>query len=96
MIDEADIYKNLEYYTQLTYVRGLGSALGSDRAFDMMLKVRYVQSIDGGVVFATGTPISNTLVATPCCSCSLKCSKQMGLKRSTEATVCGVCHANGA
>jgi N12 class adenine-specific DNA methylase len=62
MIDEADIYKNLEYYTQLTNVRGLGSALGSDRAFDMMLKVRYVQSIDGGVVFATGTPISNTLV----------------------------------
>ena len=62
MIDEADIYKNLEYYTQLANVRGLGSALGSDRAFDMMLKVRYVQSIDGGVVFATGTPISNTLV----------------------------------
>ena len=62
MIDEADIYKNLEYYTQLTNVRGLGSALGSDRAFDMMLKVRYIQSIDGGVVFATGTPISNTLV----------------------------------
>ena len=28
----------------------------------MMLKVRYIQSIDGGVVFATGTPISNTLV----------------------------------
>ena len=62
MIDEADIYKNLEYYTQLANVRGLGSATGSDRAFDMMLKVRYVQSIDGGVVFATGTPISNTLV----------------------------------
>ena len=62
MIDEADIYKNLEYYTQLANVRGLGSAMGSDRAFDMMLKVRYVQSIDGGVVFATGTPISNTLV----------------------------------
>ena len=60
MIDEADIHKNLEYYTQLANVRGPGSALGSDRAFEMPPEVRYVQSIDGGVVFATGTPISNT------------------------------------
>lgn len=61
-IDEADVYKNLEYYTQLENVRGLGTAKGSERALDMLMKVRYIQQNDGGVTFATGTPISNTLV----------------------------------
>jgi len=61
-IDEADIYKNLEYYTQLQNVRGLGTPKGSERAIDMLMKVRYVQEVDGGITFATGTPISNTLV----------------------------------
>ncbi|MBN1601966.1 MAG: hypothetical protein JW915_10170 [Chitinispirillaceae bacterium] len=61
-IDEADVFKNLEYYTQLQNVRGLGTPQGSERAIDMLMKVRYVQGIEGGVTFATGTPISNTLV----------------------------------
>lgn len=61
-IDEADIYKNLEYYTQLQNVRGLGTPKGSERAIDMMMKIRHVQEQDGGITFATGTPISNTLV----------------------------------
>jgi len=61
-IDEADLFKNLEYYTQLQNVRGLGTPKGSERAIDMLMKIRYVQSIDGGITFATGTPISNTLV----------------------------------
>lgn len=61
-IDEADIYKNLEYYTQLQNVRGLGTPLGSERALDMLMKIRFVQEKDGGITFATGTPISNTLV----------------------------------
>jgi N12 class adenine-specific DNA methylase len=60
--DEADIYKNLEYYTQLQNVRGLGDSKGSECALDMLMKVRFIQSIDGGITFATGTPISNTLV----------------------------------
>jgi len=61
-IDEADIYKNLEYYTQLQNVRGLGTPKGSERAIDMLMKIRHIQENDGGVTFATGTPISNTLV----------------------------------
>ncbi len=61
-IDEADLFKNLEYYTQLQNVRGLGTPTGSERAIDMLMKVRHIQENDGGVTFATGTPISNTLV----------------------------------
>lgn len=61
-IDEADLFKNLEYYTQLQNVKGLGSSKGSERALDMYMKVRHIQNTNGGVVFATGTPISNTLV----------------------------------
>ena len=61
-IDEADLFKNLEYYTQLQNVRGLGTPVGSERALDMLMKVRHVQENDGGITFATGTPISNTLV----------------------------------
>ena len=60
-IDEADLYKNLEYYTQLQNVRGLGTPKGSERAIDMLMKIRHVQEQDGGITFATGTPISNTL-----------------------------------
>lgn len=63
-IDEADLFKNLEYYTQLQNVRGMGTPVGSERALDMLMKVRHVQSMDGGITFATGTPISNTLVET--------------------------------
>ncbi|NPV00008.1 MAG: hypothetical protein HPY53_01380 [Brevinematales bacterium] len=61
-IDEADIFKNLEFTTQLENVRGLGTKTGSERALDMYMKVKFIQSIDGGITFATGTPVSNTLV----------------------------------
>jgi len=61
-IDEADLYKNLEYYTQLQNVRGLGTPKGSERALDMLMKIRHIQENDGGITFATGTPVSNTLV----------------------------------
>lgn len=43
-------------------VRGLGTPKGSERAIDMLMKIRHIQENDGGVTFATGTPISNTLV----------------------------------
>jgi N12 class adenine-specific DNA methylase len=61
-VDEADLYKNLAYVTKMTRIAGLPNS-DSNRAFDMFLKIRYLQeSNDGrGVVFATGTPISNTL-----------------------------------
>jgi hypothetical protein len=61
-VDEADLYKNLGYVTKMSRIAGLPNS-DSNRAFDMFLKIRYLQERgDGrGVVFATGTPISNTL-----------------------------------
>jgi N12 class adenine-specific DNA methylase len=61
-VDEADLYKNLAYTTKMNRIAGLPNT-DSNRAFDMFLKARYLQEQgDGrGVVFATGTPISNTL-----------------------------------
>ncbi len=61
-VDEADLYKNLAYTTKMNRIAGLPNS-ESNRAFDMFMKIRYLQErSDGrGVVFATGTPISNTL-----------------------------------
>jgi N12 class adenine-specific DNA methylase len=61
-VDEADVYKNLFYTTKMTRIAGLPNS-DSNRAFDMFLKTRYVREAAGGrgVVFATGTRISNTL-----------------------------------
>ncbi len=61
-VDEAHYFKNLFYVTKMTRVAGLPQT-ASERAFDMYLKVRHVQSLNagGGVVFATGTPIANSM-----------------------------------
>ena len=61
-VDEADLYKNLAYVTKMSRIAGLPNS-DSNRAFDMFLKIRYLQERNEGrgVVFATGTPISNTL-----------------------------------
>lgn len=61
-VDEAQAFKNLFYVTKMTRVAGLPQT-ASERAFDMFLKVLHVQRINdgGGVVFATGTPISNSM-----------------------------------
>jgi N12 class adenine-specific DNA methylase len=61
-VDEADLYKNLGYVTKMSRIAGLPNS-DSNRAFDMFLKIRYLQERGQGrgVVFATGTPISNTL-----------------------------------
>ena len=61
-IDEAHKFKNLFYVTKMTRVAGLPQT-GSERAFDFFLKVQHIQARNkgGGVVFATGTPISNTM-----------------------------------
>ncbi len=64
-VDEAHEFKNLFYTTQMQRVAGLGNAKGSQRAFDLYLKTRYLTQRFGGkapLVFATGTPISNSLV----------------------------------
>ncbi len=61
-IDEAQYFKNLFYVSKMTRIAGLPQT-ASERAFDLFLKTRYIQQINGGggVVFATGTPISNTM-----------------------------------
>ncbi|TLD71287.1 helicase [Phragmitibacter flavus] len=61
-IDEAHKFKNLFYVTKMTRVAGLPQT-ASERAFDLFLKVQHIQRRNdgGGVVFATGTPISNTM-----------------------------------
>jgi prefoldin subunit 5 len=61
-VDEAHYFKNLFYVTKMTRIAGLPQT-ASERAFDMYLKVRHVQSMQGGggVVFATGTPIANSM-----------------------------------
>jgi N12 class adenine-specific DNA methylase/predicted RNA methylase len=63
LVDEAHEFKNLFITTSLNRVSGLGNLSGSERAFDMFVKCRYLQGKHGGrgVFFATGTPISNTL-----------------------------------
>jgi N12 class adenine-specific DNA methylase len=61
-VDEADMYKNLYYTTKMNRIAGLPNT-DSNRAFDMFIKTRYIREINNGrgVVFATGTPISNTM-----------------------------------
>ncbi|HHV7525066.1 TPA: DEAD/DEAH box helicase family protein [Burkholderia orbicola] len=62
-VDEAHEFKNLFITTTLSRVSGLGNLAGSEKAFDLFVKSRYLQQRnDGrGVFFATGTPISNTI-----------------------------------
>lgn len=61
--DEFDLYKNLFINTSMTDVAGLGNLQGSDMAFDLFVKTRYLQQRNGGrgVFAATGTPISNSI-----------------------------------
>ena len=61
-VDEAQNFKNLFYVTKMTRVAGLPQS-ASERAFDMFLKVSHVQRVNGGggVVFATGTPVTNSM-----------------------------------
>ena len=63
-VDEAHNFKNLEYVSKMTNVAGLGSAKGSQRAFDLYTKTRYLQGLNGGrgIVFATATPVMNSMV----------------------------------
>ena len=63
-VDEAHNFKNLEYVSKMSNVAGLGSAKGSQRAFDLYTKIRYLQGLNGGrgIVFATATPVMNSMV----------------------------------
>jgi N12 class adenine-specific DNA methylase len=63
-VDEAHLFKNLYRYTKMTRVAGLPLS-NSERAFDMYLKTRYTMQLHApaqrGVVFATATPVANTM-----------------------------------
>lgn len=63
IVDECQAFKNLAVFSKMTNVSGITSS-GSKRAMDMYLKCQYVSEINGGrgIIFATGTPISNTMV----------------------------------
>ena len=61
-VDEADLFKNLQTQTKLGQVKGISTS-ASGRSFDMFMKSQYLLHSPSahGVVFATGTPISNSV-----------------------------------
>ncbi|WP_346690379.1 LPD5 domain-containing protein [uncultured Cloacibacillus sp.] len=62
-IDEAHNYKNLMTYTKMSNVAGI-STTEAQKSADLYMKCRYMDEITGGrgIVFATGTPVSNSMV----------------------------------
>ena len=65
-VDEAHNYKNLFLYTKMRNVAGL-STTDAQKSSDMFAKCRYMDEITGsrGVIFATGTPVSNSMTVRP-------------------------------
>lgn len=65
-VDESHNYKNLFLYTKMRNVAGL-SQTEAQKSSDMFMKCQYLDEITGGkgVVFATGTPISNSMTVRP-------------------------------
>ncbi len=63
VVDESQEFKNLEYSSAMQNVTGMGNPTGSKRAFDLYSKIRWLNTQKNfGITFATGTPISNSLV----------------------------------
>ncbi|BCK08760.1 hypothetical protein VCSRO17_3406 [Vibrio cholerae] len=63
VVDEAHEFKNLTYATRTDRVVGMNDPKGSEKALDLLIKIRSIQGLEnGGVTFMTGTPISNSLV----------------------------------
>lgn len=62
-VDEAHFYKNLAAYSKMRNVAGI-SQVEAQKSSDLYMKCRYLDEMTGGkgCVFATGTPISNTMV----------------------------------
>ena len=62
-VDEAHYYKNLFLYTKMRNVGGIAQT-EAQKSSDLYMKCRYLDEITGGkgVIFATGTPISNSMV----------------------------------
>ena len=62
MVDEAHGFKNLAIFSKMNNVAGISSS-GAKKSTDMQLKCQYITELNGGrgIVFATGTPVSNTM-----------------------------------
>lgn len=62
-VDEAHYYKNLFFQSKMKRVSGVASS-DAQKSSDMFMKTQYMDEITGGkgVIFATGTPISNSIV----------------------------------
>ena len=62
-VDEAHFYKNLFSYTKMRNVAGIAQT-EAQKSSDLYMKCRYLDEVTGGkgVIFATGTPISNSMV----------------------------------
>lgn len=65
-IDESHYYKNLYLYTKMRNVGGIAQT-EAQKSSDLFMKCRYLDELTGGrgTVFATGTPISNSMVVRP-------------------------------
>ena len=61
-VDEAHAYKNLFLYTKMRNIAGLSTS-EAQKSTDMYMKCRYMDELTGGkgIIFATGTPISNSM-----------------------------------
>ena len=62
IVDESHKFKNLFFPTKMRNIAGLGTS-DADRAFDMYVKTTYINKVTNykGVIFSTGTPITNTM-----------------------------------
>ena len=61
-VDESHNFKNLFLYTKMRNVAGI-SQTDAQKSSDMFMKCRYMDELTGGrgIVFATGTPVSNSM-----------------------------------
>jgi len=62
-VDESHEFKNLPYVSNLTKIGGMGNPQGAQKAFDLYVKVKYIEEKLGkpNIAFLTGTPISNSV-----------------------------------
>lgn len=62
-VDESHYFKNLQTVTKMNNISGVSTAT-ANKSHDMLMKCKYINEISNGrgVVFATGTPISNSMV----------------------------------
>ena len=65
-VDEAHAFKNLFLYTKMRNVAGLSTS-EAQKSSDMFMKCQYMDELTGGrgIIFATGTPVSNSMTVRP-------------------------------